>query len=188
MRLFIAIAIPTDVRRRLWEVTAELRDASVPVRWVAPEAMHLTLKFLGGVGEEREPEIVAALDQVGGGARPFTLALGGFGTFPPTGSPRVVWLGCDRAPPLELLQHGVERAMAGLGFPLEGRPFHPHVTLGRSTRGARAAALRPLGPTLDRLAFADEIRVESLDLMLSQLGAGGPRYERRHAARLGSSA
>ncbi len=184
MRLFIAINLPPDLRQRLWEAAEPLRRASYPVRWVASDGMHLTLKFLGEVKPDREPEVVAAIGTAVQGAKPFTLMMGGFGAFPSVSRPRVLWAGCEPVPALELLQHRVEQEMERLGFPLEAKAFHPHLTLGRAQRDARAGAFGNLEDRMDTLSFAGEAVVDSVDLMESQLARDGARYTRRHAARL----
>lgn len=184
MRLFIAINLPADVREMLWEVTAPLRAARYPVRWVAADAIHLTLKFLGEVEAAREDEIAGGIAAAVGGAKLFPLPVGGFGAFPSAQRPRVVWVGLEPVPPLELLQHRVEQEMERLGFPTEGRPFHPHLTLGRVKRDARPAALGGLATDLDSLVYETEVSVESVDLMQSTLTPRGARYTRRHAAAL----
>ncbi len=184
MRLFIAINFPPDLRQRLWEAAEPLRSAGYPVRWVAPDGLHLTLKFLGEVKPAREPEIVAGIAAAVRGAKPFTLPVGGFGAFPSLSRPRVIWAGCEPVPSLELLQHRVEQEMEQLGFSLEGRAFHPHLTLGRAQRDARAGAFQDLEDRMGALGFAGETTVESTDLMESQLARDGARYIRRHAAPL----
>src|SRR3972149_8617791 len=125
MRLFIAINFPADLRQRLWEAAGPLRTAGYPVRWVAPDGVHLTLKFLGEVQPDREPQVVAAIGVAVQGAKRFTLPVGGFGAFPSVSRPRVVWAGCEPVPALELLQDRVEREMERLGVPLGGRPVPP---------------------------------------------------------------
>jgi 2'-5' RNA ligase len=184
MRLFIAINLPTDVRETLWEVAAPLRAARYPVRWVEAESIHLTLKFLGDVDATREDEIAGGITAAVVGARPFPLPVGGFGAFPSAQRARVVWAGLEPVPPLELLQHRVEQEMERLGFATEGRPFHPHLTLGRVKRDARPAALDGLATDLDSLVYEAEVSVESVDLMQSTLTPQGARYTRRHAAAL----
>lgn len=184
MRLFTAINLPPDLRQRLWEAAEPLRTAAYPVRWVAIDGMHLTLKFLGDVPSDHEPQVVAAIGAAVQGAKRFTLPVGGFGAFPSPSRPRVIWAGCEPVPALELLQHRVEQELERLGFPLEGRAFHPHLTLGRAQRDARAGAFRDLEGRLHALAFDGEALVESVDLMESQLSRDGARYTRRHAALL----
>lgn len=184
MRLFVAINLPGDVKDRIWTATEPLRARGYPVRWVAPESIHLTLKFLGEVDAVRESEIVGALDRAVEGARRFSMGLSGFGAFPSVKQPRVLWVGCEGVPPLELLQDRVEREMERIGFPLEGRPFRPHLTLARAARGARASEFRGLGEVISRLDFAAQVMVESADLMESHLTSQGARYVLRHAAAL----
>ncbi len=186
MRLFVAINLPDDVRRGVWEAVEPLRAQPYPVRWVSAESLHLTLKFLGDTAPEREAEIVAAVEAAVLGANRFTLPVEGFGVFPSRGRPRVAWVGCAAVPPLELLQDRVERELERLGFSVEGRPFRPHVTIGRVRRGAKPAALSGLAATLEDLRYNGEAPVDSLDLMQSTLtqGGGGARYSVRHAAEL----
>jgi 2'-5' RNA ligase len=184
MRLFIAVNLPTDVRETLWEVAAPLRAARYPVRWVAAESIHLTLKFLGDVDATREAEIASGVAAAAVGAKPFPLPVGGFGAFPSAQRPRVVWAGLEPVPPLELLQHRMEQEMERLGFPTEGRPFHPHLTLGRVKRDARPAALAGLATDLDSLVYETEVSVESVDLMQSTLTPQGARYTRRRVVAL----
>jgi RNA 2',3'-cyclic 3'-phosphodiesterase len=184
MRLFAAINLPDTLRGSLWDAAEPLRRGKFPVRWVAPDALHLTLKFLGDVAAEREPEVILGLERAVQGTKPFALHLDGFGVFPSMSRPRVIWAGCDAPAPLELLQHGVEREMEPLGFPLEGRAFQPHLTLGRAERSARPGDFATLAPRLDALAFEGEAVIESLDLMESQLARSGARYTRRRAVPL----
>lgn len=186
MRLFIAINLPEDTRRALYDAAAPLRATDAPVKWVAPDAIHMTLKFLGGVNDDLEPSITKWLDTVAAERRPFALSLDGFGAFPAVDHPRVIWAGAESVPPLELLQHDVETAMADLGFEVEGRPFKPHVTLGRMKKGGEREA-RALGDLLGALEFADEVAVETVDLMRSRTLPDGAQYAVRHSARLGGA-
>lgn len=184
MRLFIAVNLPDHVRRGAWDTAAPLRAKRYPVKWVDTDALHVTVKFLGDVSDEREPAVVQALTAAALGAKRFSLAIDGFGAFPTVRRPRVVWVGCDAAPPLELLQHRVEQEMDRLGFPLEGRPFHPHITLGRAKRDARPGDFAGFESDLEVLHYAAEVTVDSIDLMESTLTPRGARYTRRHAVPL----
>lgn len=182
MRLFAAVNLPPELRQAIHAAAAPLRDAGLPIRWVDPAGVHLTLKFLGDVADERVAELGTALDRACAGMRGFTVALGGFGAFPAAARARVVWLGCEPAPPLELLQHAVEREYAALGFPVEGRPFRPHLTLGRARpRGG----VRGLEPLLEAAAFDAPWSVAAVDLMESTLTRDGARYTVRHHVPLG---
>ncbi len=178
----------------MWAAAAPLRELRLPVNWVRSDGLHLTLKFLGEVPAEQEPELEGALVQAAGtetvgegagGRRTIPLAIGGFGVFPDQRRPRVVWVGVAPEPALELLQHRVEQAFTPLGFPTEGRPFMPHLTLGRAARDAHAGAFQGLPEALARVAFAETALVESVDLMASTLQRGGAVYQVKRSARLG---
>lgn len=183
MRLFVAVNLPADVRRAAWQAAAPLRAADLPVKWVGEDGLHITLKFLGDVDGGRLAEVGAALEQACAGARSFPLEVGGFGAFPTDDRARVLWLGCEAAPPLELLQDALERAFAAIGFPVEGRPFRPHVTIGRARKDLRSG-VRGAGSLLADLAYADAFTVDSIDLMESTLTPAGARYSVRKAVPL----
>lgn len=149
-----------------------------------PENIHLSLKFLGEVEESREPELRTALKQAVGTRRPLTLEITGFGVFPDYHRPRVLWAGITPEPGLELLQDGVERAFAPLGFPTEARPFRPHVTLARAARDARPRDFTGLEEILAGLEFGETVTVAEVDLMQSTLQTEGPVYQVRYHERL----
>ena len=177
------------MRQGLWDALAPLRDPreKLPVKWVRPENIHLSLKFLGDVEDTREPELVAALQQAAGSRgepRPLTLQITGFGVFPDYHRPHVLWAGITPEPGLELLQHGVEQAFAPLGFPTEARAFRPHVTLARAARDARPRDFTGLEEVLAALDFDQTVTVAEVDLMQSTLQQDGPVYQVRYHGRL----
>lgn len=159
------------------------------MKWVRPENIHLSLKFLGEVDEAREPELRAALRQAAGGPRgteprPLTLEITSFGVFPDYHRPRVVWVGVTPDPGLELLQHGVEQAFAPLGFPTEARAFRPHVTLGRAARDAKTRDFTGLEAILAGTDFDHTVTIAEVDLMQSTLQQDGPVYQVKYHERL----
>lgn len=189
MRLFVALNLPNAVREAAWEAAAPLRARDWPVKWVRPEGIHLTLKFLGQVSPEQEERLRSALARAAApeGAdaeRALTLVLRGFGAFPDARRPRVFWLGVEAEPALELLQHRVEREFAPEGFPTEARAFRPHVTLGRAARDARTAAFAGAADVLGALVFESSAVIDTVDLMESTLNPRGAVYHVRHRERL----
>jgi RNA 2',3'-cyclic 3'-phosphodiesterase len=187
VRLFVALNLPDAVRQAVWASASPLRDLTLPVRWIRPNGLHLTLKFLGDVPDAREPELIAALSRAAAGeaaARPVTLTLRGFGAFPDVQRPRVVWIGVEPEPALELLEHRVEQQFAPLGFPTEARPFRPHLTLARAQRDARRSDFQSLATALDALRFDQTVTVGTVDLMQSTLQSSGAVYHTRHCERL----
>ena len=176
MRLFVAVNLPAAERRAAYEAAAPLRAARLPVKWVAEDAIHVTIRFLGEVDEARVAAIGEALAAAVRAARPFAVGLGGVGAFPGFARPRVVWIGVERHPALELLANDVEKALMALDFEPELRPFHPHLTLGRAERSARPAALAPLEHLAATVGYESSIPVETVDLMQSVLGPKGASY------------
>ena len=177
MRAFVAINPSGEERRRLHEASSELRRKEFPVRWVPRENVHLTLKFLGEVQEGRIDELKAALRMALDGVPGFEMRVNGFGAFPSARRPRVLWAGVEAEPSLERVQERVETALAELGFEREGRPFHPHLTLGRARRGARPKEFRGMEELLERLPCDEAIAVRSVDVMRSRLKPSGAEYE-----------
>ncbi len=144
VRLFLAINLPAEIKEKLAALQNELAESRADVRWVRPEGIHLTLKFLGNVSEDRIEEIVAAAQEAIKKASPGVIKLGikGLGTFPPHKAPRVVWAGLTGdLVPLARLQQALEEALARIGFEKENRPFIPHLTLGRVKSSRRKEAL-----------------------------------------------
>ena len=184
MRLFVALNLPEPVCKSLCACVRPLHSMGFALRWMTPEQVHLTLKFLGDVAPERESELVAALGRACVGARPVTLTLGGFGVFPHSERPRVVWAGVAPEPGLELLQHRTEQEFAPLGFATEARAFRPHITLGRAGPGARPGGFSGLEPALANLRVDAAAVIMTVDLMESTLQSGGAVYHVRHSERL----
>jgi len=179
------------VRRELWDALAPLRQRreKLPVKWVRPENIHLSLKFLGDVDDGRTAELHTALQRAAGGgarneARPLMLQITGFGVFPDYHRPRVLWAGVTPDPGLELLQHGVEQAFAPLGFPTEARAFRPHVTLARASRDAKPREFAGLEEVLSEIDFDETVSVSQVDLMQSTLNPEGPVYQVKYHERL----
>lgn len=131
VRSFIALEINEEVRANLKELLTALRQTSAAVKWVEPENLHLTLKFLGEVPEEQIADITTALQGVAQSVAAFEFTVQGAGGFPDLHRPRVLWVGVKAIPPLMQLQQLVETAMERLGFAKEGRAYHPHITIGR---------------------------------------------------------
>ncbi len=177
MRLFVAVGLGDALRGRLAEVTALLSRRLRGVAWVRPENVHLTLKFLGEVGEGEVPALRGALDETARRHSPFGLSAGGLGAFPSSERPRVIWAGLegDRES-LSRLVADLEEACSSLGFAPEDRPYHPHLTLGRVKSPAGAGGLEKVF----REARADSLGPLGVDvilLMKSTLSADGALHE-----------
>jgi 2'-5' RNA ligase len=185
VRTFIALNLRPEERQALHDATRPIRDAATGAAWVASDNLHLTLKFLGTIEESRTAALSERLRSVAGAHRPLALDIGGAGVFPNLRAPRIVWMGVAADPRLELLHHDVERACEAVGFPVDGRAFRPHITLGRVKAPPDAAARRALKSAMQESVISQRVVVSTLDLMATTLAAGGSRYRVVTAAPLG---
>lgn len=188
LRLFIAIDLPDGVLTALSLVQQELQrePALSQLRWVRPEGIHLTLKFLGDTPADRRPAIEAAVARAVAGAGPFELHLGKTGRFGSRNAPRVVWIDvAGETDALSRIQEQVEREVSPLGYPGEKRAFSPHLTLARVPPERAREVAGPLDEAMSRVAIpAVTIRAAEVSLMRSELQRGGAVYTRLFAARL----
>ncbi|MHB1863362.1 MAG: RNA 2',3'-cyclic phosphodiesterase [Gemmatimonadaceae bacterium] len=183
MRLFLAINLDESTRAAVHAAAAPLREAAPQLAWVAEQGLHLTLKFLGEQPAQAVPRIVAAMDAAAVAHAALPTALGDFGAFPNFRRPGVVWIGMDNEPRLELIHHDVETACDALGYPLDARPFRPHVTLARVRHPLGVEPSRALSRAARAGAGASfSIVIRSIDLMCSTLRPEGAAYELLHAS------
>ena len=188
LRLFVACELSEEIRAALARLQADLRRHRLDnLRWVRPQGIHLTLKFLGETPAQKVAAIEAALAAASTGVGPFALSLGEVGTFGDRRGPRVIWV--DVSGELETLaglQKRVETAMGGLGFTPEQRPFSPHLTLARVPPEHVAS----LGPRIQEAIAGVQVAkvaqtVTEVSLMRSILQPGGAVYQKVAAWALG---
>jgi 2'-5' RNA ligase len=185
MRLFLALELPVAAAEEIAAATAPLRDAEPGLSWLPVHKLHLTLKFLGEGDDGRVAALTETLDRVARNHRPFEMTVRGAGAFPNFRRPRVVWMGVEPEPRLELLHHDVEIAAQELGYELEGRPFRPHITLARVRTPLPAERSRALARAARKLDHSRSAYVDRLTLFDSATGDSGAHYRRLHAATLG---
>ena len=137
VRVFVALHLPEIQRRVLEVVIASLREQGlINVRWVHPEGIHLTLKFLGDISESQLELVSRAMTEAAGESAPFHLQLSTLGVFPNLKRARILWCGAvDQLRDLSALQERMEGGLEALGYPREARPFSLHITLGRVRDG-----------------------------------------------------
>ena len=140
MRLFVALDIENEIRERLQNFVEEIRLFAPKARWVSPESLHVTLKFIGERPDSEVKDIVSALHNVS--AEQFKVAFRGCGFFPSSKAARVFWVGIEAGPDLHALANSVETALEPLGIAKEKRAFSPHLTLARSREGSGAPGWR----------------------------------------------
>lgn len=143
LRCFVAVNLERDVHDAVIELRKPLSQVDADVRWVRPEGLHCTLRFLGSVDEARIDEIAQAAALAAHDFTPFSMNVAGVGVFPNWRRPRVLWVGIH-ADPLVRLASVIQKGLARLGFAAEERPFRPHLTLGRFRSLDGWSELRPL--------------------------------------------
>jgi 2'-5' RNA ligase len=186
MRIFIGIDLDPEVRGRISRFLEGIESFAPDARWVRPESLHVTLKFIGEQTAEQVEAITERLRRVECGA--FELRSGGYGFFPTAKAPRVFWIGIHAGPQLAELAGSIDIAVAELGIPREDRAYSPHLTLARA--GGRSSSPKWRtgdGPNTTfaalekRLAAMGELDFGAMTarefiLYQSQLSPGGSKY------------
>lgn len=182
VRSFMAIEIPPQVRAELAAFAQKLKAGRHTfVKWVGPESVHLTLKFLGNVPLETVPRIVEASTRKIEPLPRFSLQMGGTGAFPDWQRPQVIWVGLrGEIVRLAALQKDLEAALSPLGFPPDSRAFSPHLTVGRLRDQVSSDDKRRFGQWAQTLELegTPSFEVVALSLMRSQLTRNGPIYSK----------
>ncbi|GBD97412.1 2',5' RNA ligase family [bacterium BMS3Abin06] len=175
MRSFIAIELSETAKSALAELQQELKKCGADIRWVKPENIHLTLKFLGNIENEIVDDVLKIIESRCKKFRAFDLEIKGTGTFPNLRSPSVLWVGVNSNADIAALQNEIEAGMTSLGFERENRKYTPHLTLGRfrSSQGK--------GPLLEKIELFKNrkyglINVGAVALMRSDLSPSGARH------------
>jgi len=182
IRSFIAIELPEEVKSALQRLQAELTLPQYTfVKCVAPESIHVTLKFLGNISPQKVAEITKVMEQASQGVSPFQLQITDVGAFPNMRQPRVLWVGIKgELDKLIAWQKRIDNGLAPLGFAKETRPFAPHLTLARVRENCSPGDRRGLGELVIKTPVEVDykVAVNSLSLMKSQLSPGGAVYSR----------
>ena len=182
VRSFIAIELPDELKTGLFQLQAQLKTVNMPwVKWVNPDSIHLTLKFLGNVAIDRTDEITGAIEAATRGISPFVLQVKAPGVFPNLRRIQVVWVGIGgEVDKLNRLQQQIESNLAQLGFAPESRSFTPHLTLARLRDWASPDERQRFGQLIADTRFEEAytIKVGAINLMKSQLTREGAIYSR----------
>jgi RNA 2',3'-cyclic 3'-phosphodiesterase len=191
LRTFIAIEIPAEIKKALIQQSADLRRAvGRSVRWVTPENIHLTLKFLGEISPANVEMLTQTLKAEASQTPGFEIKMATLGAFPNPRRPRILWVGLTAPETLSRLQHGLETATARLGYPPEDKPFSPHLTIGRVRDQISAEELQALRAALENknIGALGTFTAQAVQLYKSDLQPGGSIYTCLFTARLGNNA
>ncbi|HTT32375.1 MAG TPA: RNA 2',3'-cyclic phosphodiesterase [Methylomirabilota bacterium] len=174
MRLFVAMEIPSEVRQNLASLLESLRAISREPKWVRPENLHVTLKFLGEVTDANIEKVRSGLERIRS-EQPVSLEFRGLGFFPSAKRPRVFWTGIEASLNLKMLAGDIEAAMEKCGIPRETREFSPHLTLARFERPALPEKLRSVIAENAHREFG-ALRTNQFHLIQSKLKPSGAEY------------
>jgi 2'-5' RNA ligase len=188
IRSFIAIELPDEVKSALAQLQTQLKTGKqLPVKWVDPYSIHLTLKFLGNIDLNKIREVTGAMEAAAQGISPFKLEIKDLGVFPNLKRVRVVWVGVSgEVAQLSQLQQRTESNLVPLGFAREARSFTPHLTLARVREQASPDEQQSFGELIASTKFETvyEFDVDSINLMKSQLTREGAIYSRISSIKL----
>lgn len=180
LRTFIAIALPTEIKNWLAKIQQALKAAGADVKWVEPENIHITIKFLGERDKKKIAEIIEAIDQVCAEIPTFELTISSLGGFPSKESARIIWVGLSKGETeTKEIAKRLEEEISRTGIPKETRPFSSHITLGRVRSSLNRQRL------LERMNYLEgnfprqdfQYRAEKITLFKSTLSSRGPVYE-----------
>jgi 2'-5' RNA ligase len=181
MRTFIAIELPLEIKETLARLQEQLKKSGADVKWVKPDNIHLTLKFLGEIEDKKLSKLNQILQDTMKDKTGFTMRLSSIGAFPSINSPRVVWMGIDKGDSqIKEIAEDLEQGISKLGIPKEDRPFSSHITIGRlRTAQNRERLVKDLKDLkdLNKLNENLEFPVTKITLLKSTLTPKGPIYE-----------
>ena len=176
IRTFIAIKLAPEIISKISGVQEELKKSGAEVRWVKPENIHLTLKFLGHITPEKVEKVKITTREIMKPFAPFEISVSGLGAFPKISYPRVIWMGIDEGKEeLKRITSSIEENLVKMGFAKKKRPFSPHLTLGRvkSSKGRERLIEAFTKFTVSNLG---NMRVTKISLIKSELTPQGPVY------------
>lgn len=187
MRTFIALELPERIKDSLAQLQNQLKASGADVKWVDPNNIHLTLKFLGERDEKKVEKIIQIIDEVAKTKNSFQIHISSLGVFPKIDFPRVVWVGIDKGDnETKEIAKELEEKIAKIGIPKEDRPFSSHITIGRVRSPLKkeklVQALKDLENNLGRQNLEFEVR--RITLFKSTLTPKGPIYEALKEANL----
>jgi 2'-5' RNA ligase len=174
IRAFIALPLPETVKDALFEASGIL-SKTIDARWVKPDAMHLTIKFLGNIDEKNQGAISERLDELSSLQLPFDMRLNSLGAFPSMRKARVIWAGIDTdIAGLRKLAASIDDLSANYGIEKESRPFTSHITLAR----LREPSMINLNVRMRDITFI----IDKMHLYKSELTPQGAKYTLLHSS------
>ncbi|HHF98236.1 RNA 2',3'-cyclic phosphodiesterase [Candidatus Aerophobetes bacterium] len=175
MRVFIAVELPESVKRSIYNLQKRMVDNINRIKWVSPDSLHITLKFLGEVEERRLKDISEVADKVASKFSSFFIKMEEVGIFPERGVPRVIWVGISEGSfELSSIAKQIDEGLFEKGFPRERKKWVPHITLGRVKRLQNPEIIKKF--TKENIK-GEKTKVEAITLMQSNLTPQGAIYK-----------
>jgi len=178
IRVFVAIEIDSEIKNKLSEYLSKLKRTGADVKWVSPENIHLSLKFIGYIETETIINLSGIINEAVSGIGPFSISIGNIGAFPSLKKPRVIFA-CvqERANNLLRIYENLDKGVEQLGIQKESKKYVGHITLGRVKSQKNISKLKNTLNSGTECYFGLE-KVTSLSLMRSKLTPTGPIYSR----------
>lgn len=177
MRLFISIEVPEGIKKKVGVLVEKFRKCLTPIKWVENKNLHVTLKFIGWVEDDKVEKLKSCVTESVKGVGPFEMSLAGIGMFPDKKHPRVIWVGSTKGTEkAKKLADKIERSVAGSGFREEEREFTSHLTIGRIKEKIDTEELSKCVSKAEKSEFGS-FMVDHVSLMKSTLRRSGPIYE-----------
>lgn len=180
LRTFVAIDFPEVILRKIREIIEYFKTQTPTnaLKWITPENLHLTVKFLGNIREDKLDQVKALLPDAVQEHSSFIFEIEGLGMYPDKHHPRVIWLGVTENTGLTEIHTALDRAFAVVGVDPDKRRFTPHITIARVNRRAESETVRAIGESLSQFKVDSlgQIKVEEIVLYKSELTSNGPIY------------
>ena len=180
LRTFIAVDFPTEIITKIARITAYLQSQTPinTLKWIAPENMHLTLKFLGDVREDRISDLTRGLQEALHAQPTFNITIEGLGMYPNASQPRVVWLGIKDKGNLKQIHHELVKVLRDFDPDPEKRAFSPHLTIARIRQNVSRDVVQQVGETLSQFKVDSlgSFEIQTVQLFKSELTPQGPIY------------
>ncbi len=175
MRVFVGIKLDDAVVEKINNALKPFKKISTPIKWVKPENIHLTLKFIGEISGERKDELSSRLKHTRFQSGPIPIGISGFGKFGKGNNLNIFWAGIDDSNPLEQVYHQIEHTLDEMGIEKETRKFKPHLTLGRNKKNFNFKSMLTLIDQYLDLPIA-RFTASGFQIFESTLTPGGPRH------------
>lgn len=178
MRVFISVELPDEIKKKVAEAAAPLKEVESGIKWVETHNLHITLKFLGWVEDPKIDNMIELTNKAVAGTGSFKVKFSGMGTFPPGKSPRVIWVGVNEGgDTLAQLAEALEEGLSRAGYRSEGREFSSHITIGRVKDKKGVDKVKERMAEIQKTDFGEMV-VDHIDIMKSTLSPKGPVYEK----------